>query len=412
MAKQVSVLSVFVASPDDVSEEREALEQVIRELNHLWSMSKSIRLELIRWETHAYPSVGVDAQAVINEQIGDSYDIFIGILWKKFGTPTGRACSGTEEEFNRAYERYKENPSKLRIMFYFKTAPPADLNEVDPRQWSLVARFREQLGTRGSLYWNYRGKEEFSSLLRLHLTRHTEDWGSKWDVPEVAKAEPPTPPPSVQHIEPAAQPLTIIDEEEGFIDLIETGNESLESLHSLTERMAASIQTLGERICQRTRELEAAKVSPGSPDLKAIKRICNHAAEDLDNFSQVMEKEVPIFAERFRKGVDAHARAAPLTLDFASQGEDVRAPLSGAHEAVKDLYGVMQGSTTTIRRFRHSIASSPRMTTQYNRSKRRALIAVDRFIADLDSALSQLDEARKTYEFLIEAAGAREDAGT
>jgi len=52
-----------------------------------------------------------------------SYDIFIGILWKKFGTLTGRACSGTEEEFNRAYERYKENPSKLRIMFYFKTAP-------------------------------------------------------------------------------------------------------------------------------------------------------------------------------------------------------------------------------------------------------------------------------------------------
>jgi len=164
MAKQVSVLSVFVASPDDVSEEREALEQVIRELNHLWSTSKSIRLELIRWETHAYPSVGVDAQAVINEQIGDSYDIFIGILWKKFGTPTDRACSGTEEEFNRAYERYKENPSKLRIMFYFKTAPPADLNEVDPIQWSLVKRFREQLGAIGSLYWNYRGKEDFSSL--------------------------------------------------------------------------------------------------------------------------------------------------------------------------------------------------------------------------------------------------------
>jgi len=110
--------------------------------------------------------------------------------------------------------------------------------------------------------------------------------------------------------------------------------------------------------------------------------------------------------------VDAHARAASLTLDLASQGEDVRAPLSEAHEAVSDLYRVMQGSTTTIRRFRNSIAISPRMTTQYNRSKRRALIAVDRFIADLDSALSQLDEARKTYEFLIEAAGAREDAGT
>ena len=38
------------------------------------------------------------------------------------------------------------------------------MNEVDPIQWSLVTRFLEQLGARGSLYWDYRGKEDFSSL--------------------------------------------------------------------------------------------------------------------------------------------------------------------------------------------------------------------------------------------------------
>jgi len=57
MAKQVSVLSVFVASPDDVPDERECLEGVIRELNLQWK-SRCVRLELVRWETHAYPGVG------------------------------------------------------------------------------------------------------------------------------------------------------------------------------------------------------------------------------------------------------------------------------------------------------------------------------------------------------------------
>jgi hypothetical protein len=79
MAKQVSVLSVFVASPDDVADERECLEGVIRELNLQWT-SRCVRLELVRWETHVYPGVGSDPQQVINEQIGDDYDIFLGLL--------------------------------------------------------------------------------------------------------------------------------------------------------------------------------------------------------------------------------------------------------------------------------------------------------------------------------------------
>ena len=57
MAKQISELSIFVASPGDVAEERELLEEVIRELNQQWSRAKGIRLELVQWATHTYPSM-------------------------------------------------------------------------------------------------------------------------------------------------------------------------------------------------------------------------------------------------------------------------------------------------------------------------------------------------------------------
>ena|SRR3989337_1199459 len=33
-------------------------------------------------ETHTYPGIGEDAQDVINKQIDDDYDIFIGLMWK------------------------------------------------------------------------------------------------------------------------------------------------------------------------------------------------------------------------------------------------------------------------------------------------------------------------------------------
>lgn len=91
MPKQISVIQVFVASPSDVQEERNALQSIVNEVNQNTGSSLGIRLELVRWETNATPGFGVDAQDVINKQIGNDYDIFIGILWSRAGTPTHRA---------------------------------------------------------------------------------------------------------------------------------------------------------------------------------------------------------------------------------------------------------------------------------------------------------------------------------
>ena len=49
-----------------------------------------------------------DGQDVINRQIEDKYDLFIGIMYTKFGSPTNRAESGTVEEFEIAYKKAQE----------------------------------------------------------------------------------------------------------------------------------------------------------------------------------------------------------------------------------------------------------------------------------------------------------------
>src|SRR5438034_900746 len=96
----VERLRVMVASPGDVARERAHVAALAEELNRGVAADAGYVLEAVRWETHARPDVG-RPQQVILDQIG-SVDIFIGIMWQRFGTPTGVAASGTEEEFDGA----------------------------------------------------------------------------------------------------------------------------------------------------------------------------------------------------------------------------------------------------------------------------------------------------------------------
>jgi len=162
-------LRVFLASPSDVKGERDALDRVVAELNLASTeliSDMSVTVELVRWETHAYPQMG-RPQGVINDQIG-LYDIFVGIMWKRFGTPTGVADSGTEEEFRVAYQRWVADKSP-EIMVYFREPPPLkSLEELD--QYRKVVQFRDELSNKG-LIGSYTDEREFADVVRPHLIR-------------------------------------------------------------------------------------------------------------------------------------------------------------------------------------------------------------------------------------------------
>jgi hypothetical protein len=161
---------IFVASPGDVQRERDQLAKVIEEINltiDAIAPEKKLVLELVRWETHVHPGLGSDPQQVVNQQIGD-YDIFVGVLWKRMGTPTAVANSGTEEEFRRAYERWQADRT-FPVLFYFcqqPFPPPTTREEVD--QLGKVVDFRAELSNKG-LIGDYADHESFADVIRPHL---------------------------------------------------------------------------------------------------------------------------------------------------------------------------------------------------------------------------------------------------
>ncbi len=187
MANGWTKLRVFVASPGDTPGERECLRRVIDEINRGLAADRRLLLELVRWETHSWPGSGIDAQDVINQEIEEP-DILVCVLWKRLGTPTARAASGTAEEFDRAFRRRQEG-RRVELLLYFNQESffPGSLEEIE--QAARVLAFRKAAQEKGLLVWEYRGTADFEAKVREHLTQVIRHWNGGEPEPERREAD-------------------------------------------------------------------------------------------------------------------------------------------------------------------------------------------------------------------------------
>lgn len=162
---------VVLVSPGDVMKERVAARTVIDELNRGVAEAFNCHMSLWRWETDARPGMHLDGpQGLIDElmDIRDA-DVVVGVFWKRFGTPTGDADSGTEHELRRAWVAWTEQRYP-EVMVYFCTRPYAPTTTDELAQWQRVVQFRDDLPAQ-QLWWPYEGVAQFTALVREHLTR-------------------------------------------------------------------------------------------------------------------------------------------------------------------------------------------------------------------------------------------------
>lgn len=163
-----TVIRLFVASPGDVPRERQRLRKVIDQINVTASSSSNCLVELKMWETHTFSSAGRPEEVII-EQIGE-YDVFLGIMWKSFGTPTGKAESGTEEEFNNACDRLEKGEIKHLGFMFCERRIPIPNNETDINQLSKVVAFKKRMERSHSvLYKTYSTLDEYEGEIRKFI---------------------------------------------------------------------------------------------------------------------------------------------------------------------------------------------------------------------------------------------------
>jgi Domain of unknown function (DUF4062) len=386
MTRNLRSLSVFVASPGDVADERVRLEEVIRELNVTWSNQLGIQLDLIRWETHAFPGFGDDPQDVINEQIPNDYDLFIGIMWCRYGTETKRAGSGTAEEFERAKARFHDNSASVRLMIYFKDAPIAP-SRMDPAQLAKVAAFKHTVGDEGGLYWTFSSIEQFEKLIRLHLSRQVQSWV------EDTRGDP---------AKAISQPIRKIDrddlipfdsDDESVLDLMEIFEDRVGAMNEISRRIASATEMLGSKLTARAAEISDVKAkTEGDVSKNVAKRLISNAASDMDQYVARMKTEVPLFGAAVSEGVSAFVKAMNMSLDDEMENF-TQEEIANAMTAVSLLKATIQSTEDSMVGFRNVFVQLPRLTSVLNKAKRNVATVLDTLVIEFQTAQNLTNEA-------------------
>ena len=167
MSFKCETLRVFIASPSDLPEERQAATEIVNEWNAQHASAESVVLLPVKWETHATPRLGVRPQEAINKQLVRRCDILIGMFWTKLGTSTGVADSGTVEEIDQFVAAGKP------ALLYFSNRP-IDPDKIDLKQHKKVRTFKKATYKK-ALTGGFSGVNEFRQTLLRDLLRQVRE---------------------------------------------------------------------------------------------------------------------------------------------------------------------------------------------------------------------------------------------
>ncbi len=180
---------VFLASPGDVNEERQLVRQFFERYNRHTAQLWNVRFEVVDWENYSTIGVGRPQELITGqtlERFKDSLALVIGIMAQRFGSPTGKAESGTEEEFRWALEQNQQQGFP-EIKWFFRrierfespSDPEAIANALE--QWKKVRAFQSDLRKLPMYYGEY-GTGSFKETLENDLSLWLADQSRPWVV--------------------------------------------------------------------------------------------------------------------------------------------------------------------------------------------------------------------------------------
>jgi hypothetical protein len=165
-------IRVFVSSPSELRRERRLVAETCRQL----SLTLPVHMEALLWEgggpnnpeAAPFPPeiTGLGAQAVIDDHVWNrlgGYDVYVGLLWRRMGTPTGKWRSGTEAEFRYAADQQAASQRPRHILLYFKDTSARQ--PADP----AVDDFYREVRASGLVHQRFRDTEQFRRAIYSHL---------------------------------------------------------------------------------------------------------------------------------------------------------------------------------------------------------------------------------------------------
>ncbi|PIF59958.1 DUF4062 domain-containing protein [Flavobacterium sp. 2] len=371
MAKQITKYSIFLASPSDLEEERFAVEEVISELNLTYSPVNNIVIELLKWETHSAPGISnFHPQKIITQDIGNDYDLFLGMIWKKFGTRTDENESGTQEEFNNAIKKYKEDNDSVQILFYFKNAVPKTINEIDPEELIKIRDFKKSLQEQKLLYSEFNSVDDFKNSLRIHIPKRLNEIIEKHKNGTIEIA-----PIIINNV--VEDDLGILDYSEMFQSLLYDSTASLGKINDYTALIGKEMEEKANQITKLSQT--------SNPNPAVINELLKRSAKLLNDYSNRLETESPIFYTSFEEAIKAGTNIINLTEEFYT--ENTISELEEAKTAILILRKNTPHAITAMEGFYTSVKELPRIQVDINQAKKKLMVQLEDFILKLKKSL-------------------------
>ena len=417
MPRNATILTIFVASPSDVSEERELLDRIVARTNSLLARATPVRLELLRWERDTSPAFGKDPQSVINKQIPQDFDIFICILWHRIGSATARAESGTIEEYELAKARYDKDPNSVRLMMYFKDALPAAMSDIDADQYQRVVAFRSRVAREGGLYSTFSTAEDFDNQMQMHLMNLVLEWQSQDQRPlpngsnamssEIGSANITDDlDDGIFDMEDLVEDdlddgifdmedLVEDDSDDGIFDMEDLVEEELSSLNIVLQRMNGAIKDVGEKIWGRAGALQSLLPQENEKVVKTVerqriragaKRVTQDAVGDMKEFVLRMDVELPLYKLHFNKALGVFTRAVPIYLEINEDQAELKGNLTELMVSMDTMLKGMEG-------FRDAVHGLPRISSALVRSRKETERVLQELIDVTSGAKTSLQRA-------------------
>lgn len=384
MAKQRTVLTIFLSSPSNLGAERLVIEKVVQALNEELRPAKQLEFEVLHWQMSAVPGVGLEPQAVISSQT--SYDIYIGMLGTTFGSPTKSSNSGTEHEFKEALATYARSPESVRVLFYFSTKAD-DIFDIDLVQLAKVKEFRSTLSGLGVLYGSFESLDALQELIRAHLRKLVfEQWvESKWCILTPVSGALKT---ESSRVVGGAKKFDVLEADEdrpGLLELSLLGVQASKSMTAHLARMTSLASNLTKAMELATLDGDVATKNGESES--AIAAVDGLAAV-MQEFAGQAKAEVPIYEAAVSDQIMVVEELGSLLFDEnTGDRETFVQVLTSFSTFVEAARGVRSQLTT----FRGTVQKFPVMTKAFRLGKKAVLDSFDELLASYTVFLSRAD---------------------
>jgi len=400
MAKTFTSLTIFVSGPSDAEAEKAALKVVVSDVSGMLEKTHGITLRLLGWPDSFRPGVGTDPQSVINQQLKDQYDVYLGILGTRFGQPTPRAGSGTAEEFEGAIDRFRKDTTSVRVLFYFNRMP-VDPLDLDTDQLSKVQEFKGRLGAEGVLYRDFSDTGDFAKKIREHLYDlvHEEWSNNSWTAISLGDKSKTFTAVTNALLESSNESVNAPLGSSGALGVIELHDEFERAVAAAGEilvRLGAAINEHTRRTGERTDEIKAlSAISNPRKELMRTKLtdIAARTADDMDVLADVLASETQKFRKENRSMFDNWGRAIDLQQEFAKSPERFAKDKAALEQLVKSI----RTSRDSTVAFQSTVSRTPAMTGKLMEARKRLAGRMGELIAELQFAIQEGE--RILYKF-------------